>query len=217
MAGIDIYQLLSRRWIGLWRRQGCRGKGGEQYLELSNRYREPHRFYHTLAHIGACLAEFDSTPGLKGNDELEFALWFHDAIYDTHAKDNEERSASLSGAVLADGGLGARFIAKVENLILATKHAEVPNDADARLMVDIDLSILGQEEDVFDEYEDQIRKEYDWVPGEVFVNGRSGILTSFLDRPHIYATEYFRAKYEVQARRNIERSLATLGERRLYG
>jgi predicted metal-dependent HD superfamily phosphohydrolase len=214
MASIDIHQSLSRRWIGLWRRQGCRGKGGKQYIELSNRYGEPHRFYHTLMHIGACLTEFDSTPELLGNDALEFALWFHDAIYDTHAKDNEERSASLAKAMLASGGLDARFISKVEGLVLTTKHAETPNDADARLMADIDLSILGQEEDVFDRYEHQVRKEYYWVPEEVFVNGRSAILRSFLDRPHIYGTEHFKTKYEARARQNIERSLAALNTRR---
>ena len=85
-----------------------------------------------------------------------------------------------------------------------------PTDPDVQLLVDIDLSILGQPEDKFDEYEWQVRKEYEWVPENQFVAGRSEILRSFLDRLAIYSTRFFRNKYEAQARANIATSLARL-------
>ena len=93
---------------------------------------------------------------------------------------------------------------------MATKHSESPTDPDVQLLVDIDLSILGQSEEKFDEYELQVRKEYEWVSEGAFVTGRSAILKSFLNRPTIYSTQFFRNKYEAQARRNIDRSLSRL-------
>jgi len=95
---------------------------------------------------------------------------------------------------------------------LATKHSASPvfNQKAwlrTRLIADIDLSIFGQSEKKFDEYERQIRKEYEWISEDDFVVGRSAILKSFLDRPKIYLTQILRTKYEVQARRNISRSI----------
>ncbi|MBI2482412.1 MAG: hypothetical protein HYV76_02540 [Candidatus Vogelbacteria bacterium] len=98
----------------------------------------------------------------------------------------------------------------VANFITATKHTSAPTNPDVQLLVDVDLSILGQSEDKFDEYERQVRKEYEWVAENAFVAGRSAILKSFLDRPTIYSTQFFRNKYEAQTRRNIARSLARL-------
>ena len=66
-------------------------------------------------------------------------------------------------------GLGER----VADLILATKHAAVPTDADARLVVDIDLSILGSAEERFDRYERDVRREYRWVPGFIYRRKRA--------------------------------------------
>lgn len=96
---------------------------------------------------------------------------------------------------------------------MATKHTTIPIDPDIQFLVDIDLSSFGQSESKFDKNGQQIRKEYDWVPEDAFVAGRSAILKSFLDRPNIYATQFFRNKYETQARRNIARSLAQLSNR----
>jgi predicted metal-dependent HD superfamily phosphohydrolase len=95
-------------------------------------------------------------------------------------------------------------------LILATKKHDASLERDAPLMVDVDLSILGRPTQRFDEYEDQIRQEYSWVCPEQFAAGRSAVLQSFLARPAIYCTEFFRNKYERQARDNLKRSLSKL-------
>ncbi|OGZ15223.1 MAG: hypothetical protein A3G11_01160 [Candidatus Lloydbacteria bacterium RIFCSPLOWO2_12_FULL_51_9] len=200
-----------QRWVVLWKRLGARGDARAVYTDLVARYSEPHRAYHTLEHIGHCLDEFEQVRHLAMNpDAVELALWYHDAIYDTKAKDSEERSATLAVEVARNASLPDSFGQSVANLITATKHASAPIDPDVQLLVDIDLSILGQSEDTFDEYERQVRKEYEWVAKDAFIAGRSAILKSFLDRQTIYSTQFFRDKYESQARANIAKSLARL-------
>jgi len=76
--------------------------------------------------------------------------------------------------------------------------------------VDVDLSILGQGEQRFAEYESQIREEYRWVPKRIFNSKRAEILERFLARRRIYVTDFFAAKYEQQARRNLEGSIRQL-------
>src|SRR5215831_4184784 len=84
----------------------------------------------------------------------------------------------------------------VGGLITATQHHAVAADLDTRLLVDIDLAILGQPSHLFDAYEQQIRQEYAWVPHEAFLKGRTRILRAFLHRSTLYATDYFRLRYK---------------------
>ena len=193
-----------QRWTALWKRLGAQGDANAVYDDLVARYSEPHRAYHTLEHIRHCLDEFEQVRHLATNpDAVELALWYHDAIYDTKTKDSEERSAALAVEEARNASLPDSFGQSVANLIMATKHTTAPTDPDVQLLVDIDLSILGQTGDKFDEYERQVRKEYEWVAEDAFVAGRSSILKSFLDRTTIYSTRLLLNKYEVQARRNI--------------
>ncbi len=144
------------------------------------------------------------------SDAIELALWYHDTVYDTKNKNSEKRSAQLVKDMIKNASLPDNFGELVLNFIMATKHSVVPTDPDTQLLVDIDLSILGQTDEKFDEYEKQIRKEYEWVSEEAFIAGRSKILQSFLSRPSIYSTDFFHDKYEERARRNISRSLSRL-------
>lgn len=198
-------------WLGLWLRSGASGDPGAPINHLIECYSEPHRAYHTLAHIESCLAEFASVRSLASDPEaVEWCLWYHDAIYNTRARDNEERSADLAGKVMDEAELNRVFIRKVQGFILATKHTALPILFDSQLLVDIDLAVLGQSENTFDEYERQIRQEYGWVSEDAFIAGRTAILLSFLARPTIYATDFFRNKYEERAQRNLARSLVKL-------
>jgi len=202
---------LRTAWSALWQRLGAQGDAGSVYDDLLLAYSEPGRSYHTLAHIEHCLTEFAEVSEAAANpDAIEFALWFHDAVYDTKAYDNEERSAALARRVLRSAALSDSFGDLVAGLILATKHAAPPVALSEQIVVDIDLSILGQSRARFDEYERQIRSEYSWVPSDAFANGRSAILSSILARPRIYSTEFFYCKYEETARGNLARSITTL-------
>jgi len=98
-------------------------------------------------------------------------------------------------------------------LVMATKTHDPSLHADAPLLVDIDLSILGQPEARFSEYESQIRREYDWVPDRIFAAKRAEILEQFLARERIYSTKQFFDQYEKQARVNLQASVQNLKSR----
>lgn len=203
------------RWQRLWQAAGASGDPAPWYERLTHAYAEPQRHYHNQQHIGECLAEFDSArPLAKQPEAVELALWFHDAVYDPKASDNEEQSAALAKQCLEAAGL-LRLAATVAELVMATKLHGANAGPDAALIVDVDLSILGQNEARFAEYEAQVRKEYGWVPKLIFNSRRAKILQRFLDRPHLYATEHFARKYEQNARRNLEQSVRKL--KRLWG
>jgi predicted metal-dependent HD superfamily phosphohydrolase len=174
-------------------------------------YSEPHRRYHKLAHIADCLAEFDRVRELAREPlAVELAIWFHDALYDSRAADNEERSAQLAQVWLGEARVESALMDAVGRLILATKRHDASLHVDAALLVDVDLSILGQPQDRFWEYEAQIRAEYSWVPLEIFSVKRAEILNGFLARPCIYNTADFFRRLEAQARINLEASVQRL-------
>ena len=199
------------QWIMLWKRIKAQGDPHPPYHDLVQRLAEPHRAYHTMRHILHCREEMARVQPLAAQpDAMEIALWYHDTIYNTHAADNEEQSAALAAHILRDAAVPEVFVQTVVRLIVATKHHIVAEDPDTRLLVDIDLAILGQPPQIFDAYERHIRQEYAWVPHEAFLEGRARILRAFLHRSTIYATEHFRQHYEAQARINIARSLRVL-------
>jgi len=73
------------------------------YQDLVARYREPHRRYHTLQHLEECFARFDELRALAEHPrDVELAIWFHDAIYDTRRSDNEARSAAWGRSVAGE-------------------------------------------------------------------------------------------------------------------
>ena len=198
------------RWSALWSHASL-SPPTACFDQLLAHYVEPQRHYHTLQHISECLREFDEARGLaKEPNLIEFAIWFHDVIYDPRAHDNEERSAQFAVDCLRAAAAPSNDVARVRQLVLATKH-HVANSDDESLLIDIDLSILGQSPERFSEYERQIRDEYSWVPADVFSEKRAEVLQRFLHRPRLYTTQHFSARYEQQARTNLAQSLLSLG------
>ena len=203
------------RWLGLWQAASASGDPSLWYQQLTQAYAEPQRHYHNQQHIAECLAEFDAARHLAQQPvAVELALWFHDVVYDPKAGDNEEQSAALAKSCLESAGLPDLARTVVE-LVMATKSHSTDAGPDVALVVDIDLSILGQSEVRFAEYEAQIREEYSWVPKLLFKPKRAEILQRFLDRERIYIHEHFVKRYEQNARRNLEGSIRKL--KRLWG
>ena len=182
----------------------------ETFELLFTYYSEPSRFYHDKSHVSECLSQFQKyRDQAEHPGEIEVAIWFHDAIYDTAASDNEEKSADLAEQHLKRVRASNASISRIVEMILATKTHQV-SSRDSMLMVDVDLGILGAPPHVFEEYDQNIRKEYHWVPNDVYLPGRAQVLRSFHDRDKIYHIDQIRDLYEEQARRNLARKIDEL-------
>ncbi|MGB3897950.1 MAG: hypothetical protein WA973_05270 [Mesorhizobium sp.] len=184
--------------------------------ELSALYDAPSRHYHGMEHIHALLElARQYRAKLADPEAVEAAIWFHDAIYDSRAKDNEAQSAALARERLA-GRVDAGRLDRIAAMIEATATHRLPDlgDAgalrDAALFLDMDLSVLGAESEPFTAYERAVRKEYGWVPEAAWLAGRAAVLKGFLARETIFHTVEFRDRFEAQARRNMAVSLAAL-------
>jgi predicted metal-dependent HD superfamily phosphohydrolase len=214
-------EALRDRWHDMWGRLERRGATGDHlavWAALRASYCESHRAYHTLAHIDHALAELESVRDLAEDPvAVEFALWFHDVVYTIGSRNNEQESARRARAAAVELGMSEPWADRVSGLVLATRHGSVPEDVDGRLVVDIDLSILGQPRARFDAYEAEIRAEYAPViearGAAAFDAGRAALLKRFLDRPTIYSTDRFQRKYEAAARANLEHSIEQLETR----
>jgi predicted metal-dependent HD superfamily phosphohydrolase len=156
--------MLSKRWNRLWR--AVAGTAPEPvFSRLSAAYGEPHRFYHNLGHIADCLGWFDrAEEPVSDRQAVELAIWFHDVVYDTRSSDNEEKSAVWAERSLERGGVRSSLVEKVGHLVRLTSHRSFPDDPDTRVLLDVDLAILGSAPARFAYYQRAIREEYRWVP-----------------------------------------------------
>jgi predicted metal-dependent HD superfamily phosphohydrolase len=179
---------------------------------LAARYAEPHRHYHTWAHVLACFEARDLLTR-AASPEVDLALLFHDAVYAPLARDNEDVSADLLVEEGRRAWLDDAMLLRARALVAVTKHdAEPTGSEEACIVVDADLSILGAEVPAFDAYERNVRVEYAAVPNAAYAAGRRAVLEGFLARPAIYATRRGQTLWEARARANLTASLARLGE-----
>ena len=142
---------------------------------------------------------------------VRLAAWFHDAVYDVRATDNEERSARLAETSLANSFLSPDRRSEVARLVrLTATHAAEPGDADGIVLCDADLAVLASGPDEYAAYSRAVRVEYAHVPEEDFRRGRAAILQQLLDLPRLYGTTRGRREWEPIARSNLSRELARL-------
>jgi len=183
----------------------------ETFEKLQAAYGQKDRAYHTARHINECLALLDELKQLAEQPaEVELALWFHDAIYEPMSKSNEERSAEWADDFAKNAGVSSDARARIRSHIEATRHLARPADGDSRLVVDIDLAILGAAPPRYGEFERDVRREYRWVPGFIYRSKRAAILQSFLDRPRIYNWESVFRQFEDRARSNLSAAIFAL-------
>jgi predicted metal-dependent HD superfamily phosphohydrolase len=211
-----VAEKLDVRWRALIGRLGVDAAAAEPVLaELVSAYSEPDRHYHTLDHVAALFRFLDHHGGgLVDRNAVELAIFFHDAIYVPTRSDNEAESAAMACTRLSVLGLPTALIARVSELILATRHGiqgAQSHDADLALFLDLDLSILAAERSVYAAYAQAIRIEYAVYPDEVYRPGRRRVLGEFLARSRIYETDHLHRLWESAARANMTWELAQLG------
>jgi predicted metal-dependent HD superfamily phosphohydrolase len=99
------------------------------------------------------------------------------------------------------------IIENCKSQILATKKHQDSSDIDTNFFIDADLSILGQDTETYKIYFQNVRKEYSIYPDLIYNPGRKKVLKHFLELKRIFKTEYFYAKYENQAKQNLQTEL----------
>lgn len=179
---------------------------------IFTKYSEEHRAYHNLSHINALLEHAQNfADKFTDYESVRLAVWFHDVIYDPQSAENEAESAKLAAVKLAKLNFPKATIKRVEAMILATqKHDATALDFDGRLFLDLDLSILGAEREIYKKYARAIRAEYSFAPESLYRYKRRIVLESFLQRELIYHTDEARRLFENQAHLNIKREIKEL-------
>ena len=203
-----LYNTDTESFQALWQR--CLPEGVidnlsiDIYHRLIQAYKEPQRVYHTLKHIDGCFVMFEKVKHLVNNPEaLALAIWFHDAIYELNAGNNEQRSADWF-MTETDGLFDEKLRQLVYAHIMATLHCskEIQNH-DRQLMVDIDLSSFGMPWPEFLRDSANVRRERTDISDAEFYAKQCGFQKELLERPRFFQSDYFFEHYEKQARRNL--------------
>lgn len=189
--------------------------------DLRARYAEPHRFHHGQAHIDTLLAQWHQhQPGWHDPQAAELAIWFHDAVYQPGAKDNELQSAALLRQALA-GVIAPPVLERAARMILATERHVIPTGLqtaeaeDVAAFLDMDMSILGAEPSAYDAYAVAVEREFVPVVGQdAWREGRAAFLRSALaSTVPLFQTNAMRTALEASARANMARELTGLSAR----
>ncbi|SFV50557.1 hypothetical protein MNB_SV-12-25 [hydrothermal vent metagenome] len=175
------------------------------WMEIEIFHNTPTRHYHTLQH----LANIDKErKKIKLNFEedtiFQFATYYHDIIYNIESKNNEKESAILAKKRLYQLEVPNYIINEVCELINLTKmHKKIEKRVHAYFL-DADLAILGASPKEYQRYIKQIREEYRVYNETIYNRGRQKVLKNFIEKKELYQTDYFRDRYEKQARENIK-------------
>lgn len=183
-------------------------------LILEQNYSAAGRYYHNIKHLENCLLEFrHMETAIQDRYAVLIALLFHDIIYEpTNQQPLANETASWEFAKQLCQ-LNDTAHATIKNHILHTSHSYTGDkNVDTDMVCDIDMAILGYPEQDFTEYERNIRAEYAFASDSQYKTGRIHFLSTLLQQPAIFKTEYFKKKYEAAARINIQTLIQHLSE-----
>jgi predicted metal-dependent HD superfamily phosphohydrolase len=209
---------LLRRWQRLRGPTGsdaARGAWDAVGQDLLNRWSEPQRHYHALPHLLSVLRVSSMLEGageLRGSASrsVPLAAWFHDAVYEGKAGEDEEESAQLAQQQL-DSLLPDAEVDEVGRLIrLTATHLPQEGDVTGAILTDADLEVLGRPYYEYLRYVSQVRADYAHVDDENFARGRAAVLHRLLTAPRLFHTRTGYVRWEAAARNNLEAELSDL-------
>jgi len=188
-AGANVAAPLQRKW---WRR-------------LRDLHCDNVRWYHTLTHLGEVFGRLDRVRASLAAPRLAaFTVFFHDAIYEPTAKDNEERSAQLWRSFAAEAALPPADVEPVAAWIEHSKsHLKANATGDLAHFLDADIAVLGKPPAAYAEYARQVRLEYCHVGEAAFPGARAAAMKTFATAERLYFTDQAQAELGEQARNNL--------------
>lgn len=179
------------------------------WLELETAYSKKSRHYHNLTHISDMIDCYETyLEKLQFPNEILYAIFYHDYIYNSRKKDNELKSAEYALSILPKNISFDRQL--VFDAICATQQHQHNAIEDINWLIDFDLKILAQDWEDYQVYFEQIRKEYRIYPDLLYKPGRAKALKHFLENESIFQTDEFRNLYEEKARMNIQKEIKLL-------
>ncbi|HLP52729.1 MAG TPA: hypothetical protein VK154_17695 [Chitinophagales bacterium] len=182
-----------------------------EWENIIDHYSEKGRHYHTMQHLANMYDELYAY--YKGIPPVAttLALFYHDLVYNPLRSDSEQQSADYARKFLMQWNMPAELISKVYHLIVCTKsHESDTADDETNIFLDADMAILGSAAPVYHDYTSAVRKEFSIYPDFIYNKGRRDFLRKTLSRPYIFLSAFFRAKYESQARINLQNELNQL-------
>ena len=179
------------------------------FLDLLDRWSEPHRHYHGCTHLLSVLESLDLlTEPADPPRTVLLAAWFHDAVYQGIPLQDEEESARLAEDRLRDAGLPAAEVAEVARLVRLTgDHRPEADDDGGALLCDADLSVLGGDPDEYARYLAAVRKDYAHVGDADFAAGRAAVVRRLLELDPLFHTGRAKELWLDAAQRNLKGEL----------
>ena len=156
-------------WLEPYQATLTRFIGNDQISEVLDRWAEPQRKFHTLGHLKDVIQCFRPE-----KMTLVVAAFYHDAVYEPGQRDNELRSADLLRTHARVDSEGT--VASAVRIILSTadfRHKEAP---DEQAFFRADCQVLLRDWEDLLVYEEQIRAEFQNVPEDEYLAGRSAFL-----------------------------------------
>ena len=197
---------------------------------LRDSYSTHWRYYFNLNHIYQILQKFD-----KYYDEeiypaeyktlIEVAIWFHRIVFIPLAIDskyNVEQSNMILKSFMEETKYEVITKSQFEflkSLVMSVhrhrKTQTYEDDLHNKLntfFLDIILSFLGFEEEVYKKFTILVRKDFLWIEKSEFRQKRKIILQRLIDRERIFLSDSIYTAFEEQARKNLKSELSELEE-----
>ena len=176
--------------------------------EIELNYSAKSRHYHNLGHLDFLLQALTEVKNsILHWDVIILAIAYHDFVYRVLKSNNEEKSAEAAALKLPQTGFPRQKIDLCVDMILATQHHQINENNDINFFTDADLAILGAETPTYQQYLQDIRKEYSVYPDVIYKPGRRKVISHFLEMENIFKTSHFFNRYERQARINLKAEL----------
>lgn len=148
------------------------------WYEISKKWSETHRFYHTLEHLMDLLDQIEKKypKESKERDMLILTALFHDIIYNPARDDNEEKSAKFFLMHCDDK---SDDVEDIYDMIMDTKTHTATTEL-SKVFNDMDMNIVTRDFDSLLRWEEEIREEYEIYPNEMYKEGRLKFLNSLI-------------------------------------
>ncbi len=189
-------------------------------------YDDQSRLYHDFDHVTEVLSwlnrALEDIPEEQldpySSIELKLAALFHDVVYTSEGSpSNEEKSCQMMRQLIGWGDdISAESVDRVCELIMFTAQHGQLEASDVplagQLMLDADISSLGQPRwEIFvynnENVVEELKLKY---TAEQIAVGRKAFFAGLLAKESIYLSDWFKLRFEEQARRNLMRASAEL-------